>query len=431
MNEFLEKSPFKHSHGEINTPFTLVNKMLHLLPDDCFNNPNLKWLDAGCGKGNITYCICSHLQKNHKRKHIINNMVHMIEVNEKHEEHLKTVFDKSKNIFIGDFVTYQFDTSFDVIVSNPPFNIGEIKTPTNSNVNKKNDGKSIWREFIKKSLNIVKDDGYLCFIIPSIWLKPDKAGIYELLLQYKITKMQCLTNTQTNLFFKGQAQTPTCFFVLQKTPRNNEPIMMYDKKKFVPYHIRPDYPIPVNGTAIVNKLLSFVDTYGYITVHKTNLPSKNTSFSKTNTLPYKNVKTCILEDNKPSLVFNYSDKPCAFYNIPKLILAHKMYGFPFNDVSGVLGISDRDSYIISDYTSEQLSRWSQFLSTSLSLFIFETAKYRMRYLEKYAFMFIPDITKIKNFPDTINDQTLFSFFGFDSDEIETILNYHPKNYSFF
>ena len=55
----------------------------------------------------------------------------------------------------------------------------------------------------------------------------------------------------------------------------------------------------------------------------------------------------------------------------------------------------------------------------------------MRYLEKYAFMFIPDITKIKIFPDIINDQTLFSFFGFDSDEIETILNYHPKNYSFF
>ena len=45
------KKENKINYGEINTPFTLVNEMLDMMPIDIFRNKNLKWLDPGCGYG--------------------------------------------------------------------------------------------------------------------------------------------------------------------------------------------------------------------------------------------------------------------------------------------------------------------------------------------------------------------------------------------
>ena len=38
---------------------------------------------------------------------------------------------------------------------------------------KKKEGYTIWPNFIKKSLKLLKKDGFLSTIIPSIWMKPD------------------------------------------------------------------------------------------------------------------------------------------------------------------------------------------------------------------------------------------------------------------
>ena len=137
-----------------------------------------------------------------------------------------------------------------------------------------------------------------------------------------------------------------------------------------------------------------------------------------------------------------------------------MYGFPFLDISGEYGISTRDNYLIcgetaphavkkniistkknkkinnSDYSLQDLKQIQAFLSTKFALFIFSTTNYRMRYLEKYAFQFLPDITKIPNFPDLQNlpqterDKKIQDFFNFSPTDKEIIENY-SKDYKFF
>ena len=52
----------------------------------------------------------------------------------------------------------------------------------------------------------------------------------------------------------------------------------------------------------------------------------------------------------------------------------------------------------------------------------------MKYLEKYAFQFLPDITKLSDFPVTINDSTIAEYFGFSLEEINAIQNLHKKKY---
>ena len=123
------------------------------------------------------------------------------------------------------------------------------------------------------------------------------------------------------------------------------------------------------------------------------------------------------------------------YATPKIVLAHKMYGFPFIDISGEYGVSYRDNHIIllenNKNTKKNLQLMAKFLSTKLALYVFESARYRMRYLERYAFQFLPDITKLPNIPNVINDEFLAAYFNLDSIDIKAISNLHKKKYEFF
>jgi hypothetical protein len=55
----------------------------------------------------------------------------------------------------------------------------------------------------------------------------------------------------------------------------------------------------------------------------------------------------------------------------------------------------------------------------------------MKYLEKYIFELIPDINKIKNFPKTINDDSIAKFYNLSEKEINAIQNLHKKKYLFY
>lgn len=439
------------NYGIIYTPNNLVNIMLDLIPENYFKDPNLKWLDIGAGNGAFSLNIFNRLNNNLSNKeHIIENMLYMVEIYPDHIKELKNLFTENANIIDQDFLA--LDTikennysKFDFIVGNPPYNInGKLKTPTNSNIKKTDDGKQVYVDFIKKSLSLLKPHGFLCCIIPSLWLKPDKAGLYDILTNKKIIKLVCLSTSQTQKAFNYKAQTPTCYFLIQNTDskEKNKIINIYDdlNEKFLNYNLNPNFPIPINGINIINKLLEFTNFYGSLRVYKSSTSSKNSIFN--NNLGeksiYSNIKTTILSNNNPKLIINYSNNAQQYNNVPKLIMAHKMYGFPYYDVSGLYGISARDNYIIleKDYNKNELLQIQAFLSTKTALFLFSTTNYRMRYLERYAFQFIPNITKIENFPYLLNisrekrDHLIYYFFSFSQNEKIKIENFH-KNYNFF
>lgn len=444
------------NYGIIYTPNNLVNNILDLIPEKHFKDPKLKWLDIGAGNGAFSLNIFNRLNNNLSNKqHIIENMLYMVEIYPDHIKELKNLFSKEANIINQDFLALDTTkennySNFDFIVGNPPYNInGKLKTPTNSNIKKTDDGKQVYVEFIKKSLSLLKPDGFLSCIIPSLWLKPDKAGLYNILTNKKIIKLVCLSTSQTQKAFNYKAQTPTCYFLIQNTDftnknitKNNKIINIYDylNEKFINYNLKPDFPIPINGINIINKLLNFTDMYGSLKVYKSSTTSKNSIFNNDfgEKSIHSNIKTTVLSNNNPTLVINYSNNAQQYSNEPKLIMAHKMYGFPYYDISGLYGISARDNYIIleKDYNKNELLQLQAFLSTKTALFLFSTTNYRMRYLERYAFQFIPNINKIENFPNLLNvsrekrDNLIYLFFSFSQNEKIKIEKFH-KNYNFF
>ena len=95
LNENLSIDPIrKEIYGEINTPFSFIEEMYDALPQHLFENPELRWLDAGSGSGNFSIVLYFRLMKglttsienpSNRSKHIIKNMLFMAEINEINE----------------------------------------------------------------------------------------------------------------------------------------------------------------------------------------------------------------------------------------------------------------------------------------------------------------------------------------------------------
>lgn len=436
-------------YGEINTPLTFVETILAIIPENMFSNPELKWLDPACGCGNFMIILYFKLMKGleysiinieERKDHIIKNMIYMIEIQEKNVDLLRRIFGTNANIICADFLNYgteySYNITIDIIIGNPPFNLGnKLKVPSSIH-DKKNDGTTIWPEFVRKSVKLIKEEtGKLCFFIPSLWLKPDKQQMYNFILNYKVEYLNCFSNTQTNKIFKGKAQTPCCFFLLTKIQSNNI-ISIYDANaaRYISYKINliENKPIPLFGQEVCNKLQQ--KNYKTLQAIKINMPNAIIKKERNEEFKYENVHTCLLTGvNKltPSLVIDYSNKQLLYSNSPKIILAHKMHGFPYLDAEGKYGISSRDSYIIIKENSNDLLRLQKFLSTKTALYIFEATRYRMKFLEKYAFDLIPDITLLPDFPEEINDDSIAEYFGFDENDKKNIQKQHKKKYYFF
>ena len=429
----------KNLYGEVFTPFSLINQMLDSMDECIFKNPNHTFLDIGAGSGYFSMCLFWKLNKlleieipdKQKRgRHIIEKMLFMIDIQRENIDKLKILFGNKANIIFGNFLEYN-KLEFDFIIGNPPYNSEQLKkVPTNNILKKINDGHTIWPDFVRQSLKLLKNKGEIMVIIPAIWMKPDKAKMYDFITKYKIKKLRCFSNTETNKIFNKNAQTPTSVIYLKKIP-NDFKVLIYDKdmKTYIDYVYYKNEPLPVFGASILSKIKT---TNNIKNIIKTNCPPKKMNFSPVQSIqfPYKNIKTCKLNKVNPELIYEYSDKQLDYSDTKKIILAHKMYGFPFFDKEGKYGISKRDNYLILSDNDKELSNYKDFFSTNTALYLFECTRYRMKYLEKYIFELLPDINKLDNFPSIINDESIAEYYNFNDMEIEAINNLHKKNYSF-
>ena len=174
-------------------------------------------------------------------------------------------------------------------------------------------------------------------------------------------------------------------------------------------------PLKLLSGKVLSEYKLKYETYGSLKsiTKKTNMPSKNAQISLLyNETSFKNIKTTRIKNKvDPYLVINYSNIPLSFYGIQKLVLGHKMYGFPYLDKKGEYGISNRDNYVIINKSIEDLIILKKFLSTEMVMTLYDSTRYRMKYLEKYIFEMLPDITNIPYFKNNIvSDEVLFDYF---------------------
>jgi len=174
----------KDKFGEVLTPPNLIDEILDEFPSTIWKNKDLKWLDPAAGTGNYFALVYSRYMKSlisafpdkkERSNHIIRNMLYMIELNPSNVRTLREFFGKKANITQGDFLEKPLATDPDIIIGNPPFQVEKNESYEGSSGHR-----TLWDKFVKKSLEIIKLNGYLAFITPANWRRPE-SDLYELM----------------------------------------------------------------------------------------------------------------------------------------------------------------------------------------------------------------------------------------------------------
>jgi len=441
INDCLKpKEVEKQQNGEVFTPMILVNEMLDKLPKETWKNKNLKWLDPATGMGNFPIAVYLRLMEGLKdeitdlkmrKKHILENMLYMCELNKKNVLVCNQIFDINNeyklNLYEGDTLEFKpFEIfkvkQFDVILGNPPYNRGGIRSHTGKQLGEKNE--TIWTKFIEKAFKWLKPDGYLAYINPLSWLKKSHS-LHIIMLEKHIIWMKLWDNIKSLATINGKI--PISLFVLQNKlnieKNKTEIISEIQSKKLITTsneYLNKDYSIPLAYHSIFNKLINFIETknlkleFSNKTVKSTGVKTKIPSKYKLEDMLAIDTYTI-----KEGLMVKKITEKHPDMDKRKLIIANKSsFAGAFID-EGKLGLTGSDkTYIIGD----NLELIQKMLKFKISDIISHFTKYRQDFLEKEVYTYLPDIRKLGI--EDIDEKQFYKLIGLTQDEIKLF----DKNY---
>lgn len=424
----------KKENGEVFTPIYLVNEMLDKLPVEIWNNKNLKWFDPATGMGNFSIAVYLRLMEGLKetiiddverKKHILENMLYMSELNKKNVLVCKQIFDINNefklNIYEGDTLQLipleVFGIKyFDIIIGNPPYNKGGIRSHTGKQLGEKNE--TVWTKFIEKAFKWLKPNGYLAFINPLSWLKKSHS-LHKMMLEKHIIWMKLWDNIKSLATINGKI--PISLFVLQNKlnidKKKTEIISEIQSKKLktaANEYLDKNYSVPLAHHNIFNKLINFIETndfkleYNTKTVKSTGTKMKIPSEYKLDDMLAVDTYTI-----KEGIMVKkaYVQHPDA--DKRKLIIANKSsFSGAFID-DGKLSLTGSDkTYILGD----NLELILKMLKFKISDIICHFTKYRQDFLEKEVYTYLPDLRKLGI--NDINEKQFYQLIGLTHDEIK-------------
>tara|TARA_R110001632_G_scaffold104959_1_gene214156 strand:- start:865 stop:2262 length:1398 start_codon:yes stop_codon:yes gene_type:complete len=447
-NYLTVKDAEKKLFGEVFTPVELICEMLDKLPKEVWSNPDLKWLDPANGIGNFPlvayYRLMDGLKdvvkdSEERSKHIIENMLYMVELNPINCKACKKIFKMingkaNPNIYNSPFYT---DTdsklkenwtskcmlkisnlTFDIIIGNPPYNQGGIKSFNATDCKK---SKTVWPLFIERSFEMLKKDGFLVFLNPLSWLRVSHK-VHRLLTQKHIIWLKLWDNVKSLDIIKGKI--PISLFVCQNKiniSKNKTYIISQLKAQhietFVKSYINPIYSIPLAYHNIFEKILNKIEQNPELklTVKATTVKGIGDAFILPKTYSIDNNYGVDTYTIKEGVKVKIMTKSHPDQKKTKLIIANKT-GFNGNFIDhGNLGLVGQHKFYI---LGENLELLQRFLNTKLAKILANNTKYGQDFLDAEVFKFIPDVRNIsKSQLPEINDENLAKYFGYSLEEI--------------
>ncbi len=211
-NEILnkDKKSFKTKNDEP-TPIDCIEYMISKIPDELWDRPNLKILDPCSGNGNFFIPILYKLREKYTDTEIFEKL-YFNDTNDIRIDNIKQIFDNNKNnlnITQKDFLEYDDEEIYDLNVANPPF----AKLLPNGKRASKNH--NMIKEFIIKSLKVVKEGGYLLYITPDNWMsKADRNHLIKDLTKYQIIHL----NIHKSKDYFPKIGSSFTWYIIQKKP---------------------------------------------------------------------------------------------------------------------------------------------------------------------------------------------------------------------
>jgi hypothetical protein len=164
MTQYL-KWKVDSSKGEVFTPIELVREILDKIPDEVWRNPSATFLDPCMGKGTFLLEIVRRLVYIYGyTEDDAKSRVYGYDIRVKYVGHLTRR--GLKNVRHKDFLNEIIEMEFDVVLGNPPYQENDEEGKS------KGGGKNVLRGyslFVKKSMDVLKDNGTLLYVIPQGW----------------------------------------------------------------------------------------------------------------------------------------------------------------------------------------------------------------------------------------------------------------------
>jgi len=245
-------NPFMLSDTPRHTPPELVNEIFDKLSEKVWEDSSQTFLDPACGTGMfIAECAKRLILKGHAPENVIRRIFGWAQTElfaGQARLNLKRVFkdvakysltdDELRTIIYKDALAYERgeDMEFDVIVGNPPYQAPQEAT------GKRGSGDTLWNKFVQKSIqSLLKNEGYLCFVHPAGWRKPQSQrsqflGMFQMLAHDNHLMFLSIHNTKDGMKTFG-AGTRYDWYVMQKGSRGVTRVMT-EKKESIEVPLR-------------------------------------------------------------------------------------------------------------------------------------------------------------------------------------------------
>ena len=337
----------KNKHGEVFTPTTLINEMLDKLPPSVWSNPDLKWLDPANGIGNFPMVAYQKLMKglaswepnkDKRSKHIIENMLYMVEINPKNIKISKKIFGSKANICCADFLKdsekcfKQFGIEkFDIIMGNPPFQ-KEQEGKREGGYG----GRTLWDKFIVKSIELLTFNGYLCFITPPGWRKPEHE-LYNLMTKdNQLLYLHIIGEKQGHQLFDVSQRVD--LYIIQKHSPTKDTEIIDELDNKIELDVTKWAFLPNYDFENIKKIMTTEEEGIKIIYDRTIYGTDKTNMRSKQTEKYK--YPIVHSINQDGLVFWYTDdKTKGHFGVPKVLLNFNRNQYPVNDYDGKYGMS--------------------------------------------------------------------------------------------
>ena len=438
----------KQENGEVFTPMYLINEMLdnldkHYIKEhgrSIFTEKDFRWLDPASGMGNFPIAVYLKLTEGLKaqipigedrKKHILENMLYMSELNKKNVFICRQIFDiggqYALNLYEGD--TLELDivsvwglqhNCFDVILGNPPYNKGGIRSCTGNQLGDKNI--TIWPQFIRKSLEWLKPGGFLAFINPLSWLKKSHS-LHATILEKHVIWLKLWDCVKSLACINGEI--PISLYILQNKSNdsNKKTAIIGEIQKRKIYtktteYLNPKYSIPLAFHRIFRKLVEFIETRNLQLEYKTKtIKSSGTKVKIPTDYTFDDMWAVDTYTINEGLMVKRAIDQHPDANKRKIIVANKAsFTGAFIDEGSLSLTGNHKFYILGN----NLELVKKILDFKIMNIIQHCCKYGQDFLEKEVCNYIPDIRKLGVVDITEDD--FYRLVGLTRHEINQIKN---------
>ncbi len=318
--------------------------------------------------------------------------------------------DAKVNIYCGDTLSVtsdvlkkQFDgvDKFDVVMGNPPYQPSQL-----------------WEKFIKYALTILKDDGYLTFVVPTSWTSPTSDS-------WNMLKEKCILLVNNASYLKDEyfpkIGSTFSYFVVKNKDCDEITHIIYEKGKMFEFNIKDVTFLPkiltpmalsINEKLLINKLDNrFI---------RKDLGDKGGGFSVKKEGDYKHpFITFIKPTGDPDIKYLKIQDPRQ--SNKKVLLFRNGYINPYYD-DGIYGVGDNIHalQVDSKHTGEQIVK---LFKTDLYEYIFNVNKHSQYNHGGLMDLVFRDVDKLK----TIDDDSVYKYFKISDEEQQFIKKFLGSN----